>query len=239
MFSNNMKISSTIMSLRLLVIFTLILLPKFCLAADGPDEGLDETSSFTNAAQAQRAENVSATVFAALNAEEQAEVEAAMAALEDGDEDNDEGAEKTLAAHFGVRTEDIAAMRDEGLGWGQIAHELGVHPSTLGLGHNKSKEASFSQGKGADDEVAEATARNTKTGWSNNHGVGEGKSGVKGLGLSSAKASGKAKTSGGPGNDKSAAGGKSDGKGGNNGGGHGGGGNSGGNGGGNGGGSGK
>jgi len=33
--------------------------------------------------------------------------------------------------------EDIAQMRDEGLGWGDIAHELNIHPGNLGLGHGK------------------------------------------------------------------------------------------------------
>ena len=28
-------------------------------------------------------------------------------------------------------------MREEGKGWGQIAYELGLHPSVLGMGHTK------------------------------------------------------------------------------------------------------
>ena len=31
---------------------------------------------------------------------------------------------------------DIASMRDSGMGWGQVGHELGVHPGVLGSGHS-------------------------------------------------------------------------------------------------------
>ncbi|MBE0583001.1 MAG: hypothetical protein IH612_04485, partial [Desulfofustis sp.] len=39
----------------------------------------------------------------------------------------------------GVMGKEIQAMRQERMGWGQIAHELGVHPGALGLGHSKHK----------------------------------------------------------------------------------------------------
>ncbi|MEP6681119.1 MAG: hypothetical protein ABJB65_06530 [Chloroflexota bacterium] len=66
---------------------------------------------------------------------------------------------KTLAAKYGLggavrlmawskstgkTVADLAAMRDGGTGWGQIAHELGVHPgigSIMGDGHDKADKA--------------------------------------------------------------------------------------------------
>ena len=33
----------------------------------------------------------------------------------------------------------VSDLRAQGIGWGEIAHELGVHPGTLGLGHTKDK----------------------------------------------------------------------------------------------------
>ncbi|QKJ22746.1 hypothetical protein [Poseidonibacter lekithochrous] len=44
---------------------------------------------------------------------------------------------KNLADISSVSVEEIAQMREDGLGWGDISHELGIHPSNLGLGHGK------------------------------------------------------------------------------------------------------
>jgi hypothetical protein len=45
--------------------------------------------------------------------------------------------------------EQIADMRLSGMGWGQIAHKLGVHPSVLGLGHkNLIQTMNSKKGKG-------------------------------------------------------------------------------------------
>lgn len=74
--------------------------------------------------------------------------------------------ENTLAATTGLLSDDIEAMRAAGMGWGDIAHELGVHPSVLGLGHTKTKHGFTEQ------EIAEATVRNTKTGLAMNHETG-------------------------------------------------------------------
>jgi hypothetical protein len=120
-------------------------------------------------------------------------------------------------------------MRASSMGWGDIAHELGVHPSTLGLGlgHGKNNK-NFSR-----QEIAEATARNTKTGYASGHGVGKHSDiGNSKQGKSRGNSSNAGGNKSGKGNN-----GKSDGKGGGNSGGNGGGnggnsGNSGGNGGG-------
>ncbi len=79
-----------------------------------------------------------------------------------------------LAAVTGLIGEEIEGMRTSGMGWGEIAHELGVHPSVLGLGPAwgqamANKEAGFSA-----DEMAEATARNTRNTAARGHGLGLG-----------------------------------------------------------------
>lgn len=71
-----------------------------------------------------------------------------------------------LADKAALSDEDVQAMRAAGMGWGDIAHELGVHPSVLGLGHTKAKHGFTEQ------EIAEATVRNTKTGLAMNHETG-------------------------------------------------------------------
>lgn len=56
----------------------------------------------------------------------------------------------------GASLEDLAAMRDAGMGWGQIARELGVHPgigSVMGNGGGHGRESAPGQQKdrGTDD----------------------------------------------------------------------------------------
>jgi hypothetical protein len=106
-----------------------------------------EEPAFSNPAQAAHAANLAAAV-------------AAAAQTDDPDE---------RAQIEGQTTEDIAGMRASGMGWGQIAHELGVHPGTLGLGHSKT-------GKSAPTatEAQLATARDTQTGGAKGHGVSSG-----------------------------------------------------------------
>ncbi len=173
-----------------------------------------ESSSFSNPAQAQHAANLAE----ALAAQPNPEVEAALDAVTEAEQDladaiateNEEAiaeaqaaldvakenAEAVMAENVGVTADDISAMRDEGMGWGQIAHQLGVHPGALGLGHTKgkmirSRDASMGaksdkQGKGkfGKPEIGEATARDTKTGLAKGRGVNTGnKSGSKSMGL--------------------------------------------------------
>ncbi len=90
-----------------------------------------------------------------------------------------------LADVSGVVESDLASMRDSGMGWGQIGHELGVHPGVLGLGHgrgeveSKKNEGDRTSHRGvSEQELHEATARNIESGWSKeHHGLGV-KSGV-------------------------------------------------------------
>jgi len=126
-------------------------------------------------------------------------------------------ADEKLAAFAGVSPEEIQAMREEGLGWGQIAHELGIHPGALGLGHtkgvlNRTRTAAM-ENEGSDLEAA--TARDLKTGWSK--GTGSSASGSQGQGK------GKSSENSGQGNSSGNSGGNSGGNGGGNSGGNGGG----------------
>ena len=114
----------------------------------------DTAPAFSNPAQAAKAEAVAEAAaakadlaaeqaLAALTSAQQALAAiqadptadpAAVAAAEQAVAEAEAKAEAAAAAVGSVSTADIAGMRAAGMGWGQIAHELGVHPSTLGLG---------------------------------------------------------------------------------------------------------
>jgi hypothetical protein len=129
------------------------------------------------------------------------------------------------------------------MGWGEIAHELGVHPSTLGLGHKNRERAEVASMGVGKERAAVASApgfgksnsRDVKTGVARTPGVAAGQ-GEKSVGLSRASSKAKSGAKGSESsNSASASGGRGNsgnsGKGGGNSGGNGkGGGNSGGNG---------
>jgi len=81
--------------------------------------------------------------------------------------------DELAAQRTGIEQGDIAQMRANGMGWGEIAHALGVHPGVLGLGHSKKSTAA-----GVDAELAMATAMDMKSG----NGLGHGKSSNSGSG---------------------------------------------------------
>ena len=90
-----------------------------------------------------------------------------------------EGALDTATANLaGTSVEAIEAMRAEGMGWGEICHFLGLHPSINGHGPFKNKFG----------ETTEATVRNMKTGLAKGHAnqVG-GESNGLGLGRDKSK----------------------------------------------------
>ncbi len=187
-----------------LMVITGVFLVCFNLSAaedTGTDDGtqtntVEEEPAFKNAAEAQRAMNLAEAYAAkpdpelqdALDEVSQAQKEL-DAAIEAGDEARIEEAEKALEAaqknaddkmaeDTDLTPEDIAQMRDDGLGWGEIAHELGLHPSVLGLGHtnrNKNKKGDLGEGSwgdGTDDQdFKAATRRNFKSGFSQGHGA--------------------------------------------------------------------
>ena len=154
------------------------------------DPTTQESPGFSNPASAQHAENLaeaSASKAQAELADAQADVAEAEAALNAAIGTDDEAEaqahydaacaalETAIANATGVTAEEISDMRSSGMGWGEIAHELGIHPGTLGLGHTKEKHST---------EMEMATVRNAKTGLSAGHGT---KTGGKGIGLNKAE----------------------------------------------------
>ena len=190
------------------------------------DDPADDTPAFSNPAQAAHAaaladeastqpdEATQAALDAVADAQtavDAAEENSAAYALAVDDLEAAEAhAESVVAGTVGAITADIAAMRDDDMGWGQIAHELGVHPGALGLGHvkgkahrNRNSVMSRTGEETAEGELAEATARNTKTGLALGHGVNKGGSN-KGIGLAGKAAKGQS----GKGGSSSGGGGK-------------------------------
>ena len=87
---------------------------------------------------------------------------------------------RDLADITGLNNKDIRSIHDTGMSWGEVAHELGVHPDLIGFDHNRddakhsagmSKQSSHPAGIDS-KELNEATARNMSSGWSRGHGVG-------------------------------------------------------------------
>lgn len=133
--------------------YTMVFISLMVLPLSGAD---DDESTLTNTAQAQKAENLAQASEEAAQQEAQAaqdnldtaqsEYDNAVTALEADPENlqlqeavslaeqNLNDATATLSSISGVSVESINEMRASGMGWGEIAHELGVHPSVLGLG---------------------------------------------------------------------------------------------------------
>jgi len=153
-----------------------------------------EMPSLSSTAAAKHAENLAIT--AAKKADEkvtdaQQAVDEADAALTEAKNSGDKTAineaqerydladralNDAVASSTGVSAEEISDMRTSGMGWGQIAHEIGVHPGVLGLGHAEVIET---------NELKMATARNPKTGLSVGHGLSHS---GRGIGLDRAEA---------------------------------------------------
>ncbi|MBW1637139.1 MAG: hypothetical protein JRJ68_12795 [Deltaproteobacteria bacterium] len=160
-------------------------------SAEINDEIADAETDVENAETA--VTNAETAVTNAKAAEDQSALEAAEEELAKA-EKTLTGAETTLgeavAELAGVTVGSIEGMRSSGMGWGEIAHELGVHPGTLGLGHTKHNRENIAA-ELADDlpspqqEIAEATKRDMQHGWSKGHGMSTStaSSSKKGLGL--------------------------------------------------------
>ncbi len=161
-----------------------------------------EASAFQNPAQAQRAVNLAEAYAAkpdpdlekALLEVKKAEEAKASLELDGASEEDLEQAQKRIdealekvdsymAGNAGVTDDDIKAMREEGMGWGEIAHELGLHPGVLGLGHEKKQK--FKKGWGTDfdpgDEISDedleaATLRDFNEGKAKGHDKSKSKS---------------------------------------------------------------
>lgn len=80
--------------------------------------------------------------------------------------------EAALAGAADVTAEQVADMRAAGMGWGDIAHALGVHPSTIGQSVSSARHAAKA---GFSKEQASMTARNTAKGKSDSSASSAGK----------------------------------------------------------------
>jgi len=119
-----------------------------------------------------------------------ADAQKALGAAQTTKDDAQNALDKAIGELAGVSEEAIGDMRDSGMGWGQIAHELGVHPGVLGLGHTKRHRENMAidiaENLPAPElEIAEATQRDVKHGWAKGHGMttSVASSSKKGLGL--------------------------------------------------------
>ena len=179
------------------------------LTAEEPDEeAIDAKTEADQKKQAYEEAKQKLDTLKLQNASPQ-EIDAAELAVEEAKkafEEAQEIADEKLAEFAGVPAEDVISMRRSGMGWGQIAHELGIHPGALGLGHTKNKQYGYQKSKmkgknlGETDELEAITGRNLKTGWSKGHGTdlsshsgGKGHSNGKGKSSDKGKGNGKEK----------------------------------------------
>ncbi len=214
----------SLLQMVMLGFFSLVILQMSSVLAVAQTQSgtTNEGSTFQNPAQAAHAENLANAVaktdpdvqkaFTALTDAEKAlaaakasDDAAKIAAAQKTYDTALANAQNALAKASSATTEDIAAMRAQGMGWGQIAHELGVHPGTLGLGHSKG---------------ISATERDSKTGLAMGHSMTASNESSGGKGSGNAYAYGHSKGADG-GAGASHGGGQGGGHGGGNGGGHG------------------
>ncbi|NHZ46198.1 hypothetical protein [Nitratidesulfovibrio liaohensis] len=52
---------------------------------------------------------------------------------------------ENLSRESGMSPSRIRAMRESGMGWGQVAKEAGAHPGSLGVGHSKNKKGGWNR----------------------------------------------------------------------------------------------
>ena len=83
--------------------------------------------------------------------------------------------EKAYAEEVTATREEIAAMREQDMGWGEIAHKLGVHPSVLGLGNAKQKNSLRNQVQAR--EQKQTTSQGTSSQADKGKGLGLGRAG--------------------------------------------------------------
>ena len=147
--------------------------------------------SYQNAAQAQHAHNVA--IQATLQDAEVAEAIARARASKDPQYIQD--AKELFHDKLEDFSEQISNMRSSGMGWGNIAKQLDVHPSFLGRGHSKffgKHNFSYSKHSKMRSEIKAATARSYKGEDAKGHygsgaiskGKSFGRSRTKGLGHS-------------------------------------------------------
>lgn len=172
------------------------------VAGQGGEPSYDQ-AVYQNQAQVDRAKNVSETYYTAelQRLEDQYAAEKAKGGAADPEvlAELDQKIADWYADGPEISAAQVETMRASGMGWGEIAHELGLHPSVLGLGHAKKA--------GTLDDVAMATMVDMKSGYGAGHGKSADAPGDKG-------GEGKGNAGNGQDKDKGGQGGKGDGNGG-------------------------
>ena len=125
------------------------------------NEDNTENFSYQNAAQAQHARNVAKQA----TFQDPDVVEAFARAKESKDPDDFKYARELFHDKLEDYSEQISDMRSSGMGWGNIAKHLDVHPSVLGRGHSKfSNKHNFTHSKHSRmrSKIKTATAKSYK-----------------------------------------------------------------------------
>jgi hypothetical protein len=146
-------------------------------------------ASFQNAAQAQHAQNVA--IQATLQNHRVAK--AIACAKKSGDPRDIRRARALFHEKLEDYIEKISDMRSSGMGWGDIAKQLNVHPSFLGRGHSKymaKHDLDFTKHTRMRSEIKTATARSFKGQANKGHVAGGSTSQYKNLALTPAKGRG-------------------------------------------------
>ena len=146
-------------------------------------------ASFQNAAQAQHAHNVA--IQATLQDPKVAK--AIACAKKSGDPRFIKRARASFHEKMEENIEKISDMRSSGMGWGNIAKQLNVHPSFLGGGHSKymaKHDLDFPKNTRIRSEIKAATARSFKGQANKGRAAGGSNSKHKSLALTPAKGRG-------------------------------------------------
>jgi hypothetical protein len=123
------------MNFKMFTVCTCIFLTSWLANANLRTSENNKTDvSFQNAAQTQHAKNVATQ--AAL--QDPDVIEAIARAKESRQQDDIEAARALFKEKREAFNQQISDLRSSGEGWGNIAKQLSVHPSFLGLGHSKS-----------------------------------------------------------------------------------------------------
>lgn len=132
-------------------------------------EMAEEAPAYQNQAQIAHDANLAEVAYAKIDAEIASLQEDLAKAEVEGDLTEIAALEAEIdvkvSEKIGIEEGKIADLRASGMGWGEIAHELGVHPGVLGLGHSKKSGAINTE-----REVAMATAIDMKSGMTKGHG---------------------------------------------------------------------
>ena len=122
------------------------------MAAPGDVEINEENdlSTLNSPAQALKAENLATAAQDAITTAD-IDVQTAQTAVDNATTEEElavaeeklADAQERFSKLSGVTEESINDMRTSGMEWGEITHELGIHPSVLGLGNVKRAQKEF------------------------------------------------------------------------------------------------